>query len=146
MGGKGHAGGCCDDRGGDQDPPPVGQAGTAKLDADGDHARAGDGPDAERDRDRDQGVAPGDECGQDRGDCGGRDRCRQAHSVPGWEPDRGRSAVQAGRERIAADGLPIGIQIVGPNLRDRTVTAFAQTLASLIGGFAPPPAYAAATT
>jgi len=43
---------------------------------------------------------------------------------------------------IATDGLPVGIQIVGPYLHDRTVTAFAQTLAGLIGGFRPPPAYA----
>jgi amidase len=43
---------------------------------------------------------------------------------------------------IATDGLPVGIQIVGPYLHDRTVTAFAQTLAGLIGGFTPPPAYA----
>jgi amidase len=41
----------------------------------------------------------------------------------------------------AADGLPVGIQIVGPYLHDRTVTAFAQTLAGLVGGFTPPPAY-----
>jgi hypothetical protein len=34
---------------------------------------------------------------------------------------------------------------VGPNLHDRAVTAFAQTLAGLIGGFTPPPAYTAAT-
>jgi amidase len=45
---------------------------------------------------------------------------------------------------MAADGLPVGIQIVGPYLHDRTVTAFAQTLAGLIGGFTPPPAYRAA--
>jgi amidase len=46
---------------------------------------------------------------------------------------------------IAADGLPAGIQIVGPYLHDRTVTAFAQALADLTGGFTPPPAYTAAT-
>jgi amidase len=46
---------------------------------------------------------------------------------------------------IAADGLPAGLQIVGPYLHDRTVTAFARALAGLIGGFTPPPAYAAAT-
>jgi Asp-tRNA(Asn)/Glu-tRNA(Gln) amidotransferase A subunit family amidase len=65
---------------------------------------------------------------------------------PGGNLTAGEVPVHAGRERIAADGLPVGIQIAGPYLRDRTVTAFAQTLASLIGGFAPPPAYAAATT
>ena len=47
---------------------------------------------------------------------------------------------------LPATACPVGIQIVGPNLRDRTVTAFAQSLASLIGAFAPPPAYAGATT
>jgi amidase len=41
---------------------------------------------------------------------------------------------------IAADGLPVGIQIVGPYLHDRTVTAFAQAMAGLTGGFTPPPA------
>jgi amidase len=46
---------------------------------------------------------------------------------------------------IAADGLPVGIQIVGPYLHDRTVTAFAQAMAGLTGGFTPPPAYLAAT-
>lgn len=47
---------------------------------------------------------------------------------------------------IATDGLPAGVQIVGPYLHDRTVIAFARALAGLIGGFTPPPAYAAATT
>jgi amidase len=44
---------------------------------------------------------------------------------------------------IAADGLPVGVQIVGPYLHDRSVTAFAQMMADLIGGFSAPPAYAA---
>jgi amidase len=44
----------------------------------------------------------------------------------------------------AADGLPVGIQIVGPYLHDRTVIAFAQVLAGLHGGFTPPPACTAA--
>jgi len=43
---------------------------------------------------------------------------------------------------IGADGLPVGIQIVGPYLRDRVTIAFAEALAGLIGGFTPPPAYA----
>jgi amidase len=42
---------------------------------------------------------------------------------------------------IAADGLPVGIQIVGPYLNDRTVVSFAATLSGLTGGFTPPPAY-----
>jgi amidase len=43
---------------------------------------------------------------------------------------------------IGADGLPVGIQIVGPYLHDRTAIAFAEILAGLIGGFTAPPAYA----
>ena len=46
---------------------------------------------------------------------------------------------------IATDGLPVGVQIVGPYLYDRTVIAFARAPAGLTGGFTPPPAYAAAT-
>jgi amidase len=41
----------------------------------------------------------------------------------------------------AADGLPVGVQVVGPYLRDRTVVAFARLLADLVGGFTPPPGY-----
>jgi amidase len=44
---------------------------------------------------------------------------------------------------LAADGLPAGIQLVGPYLHDRSVIAFSQILAELAGGFTPPPAYAA---
>jgi amidase len=36
------------------------------------------------------------------------------------------------------DGLPVGIQIVGPFLEDRTPLAFAAGLESLLGGFEPP--------
>jgi amidase len=39
----------------------------------------------------------------------------------------------------AADGLPVGIQIVGGHLQDRTTIAFARELAALTGGFTPPP-------
>lgn len=42
---------------------------------------------------------------------------------------------------LSASGLPVGMQIVGPALADRTTIAFAQHLADLIGGFAPPPAF-----
>lgn len=38
-------------------------------------------------------------------------------------------------------GLPVGIQIVGPYLEDRTPLAFARHLADVIGGFEPPPGY-----
>jgi amidase len=46
---------------------------------------------------------------------------------------------------LAAGGLPVGIQIVGPYLHDRTVIAFAQAMAEVTGGFIPPPAFCAAS-
>jgi amidase len=52
------------------------------------------------------------------------------------------AAVPAG---LAADGLPAGLQVVGPYLHDRTVIAFSRILAELAGGFTPPPGYAAVT-
>jgi amidase len=39
-------------------------------------------------------------------------------------------------------GLPIGVQIVGPYLEDRTTIAFAGLLEQEFGGFEPPPGYA----
>lgn len=39
----------------------------------------------------------------------------------------------------AAQGTPIGIQIIGPHLEDRTTLRFAALLDELFGGFAPPP-------
>ena len=39
-------------------------------------------------------------------------------------------------------GLPIGVQIIGPYLEDRTTIAFAELLERKFGGFAPPPGYA----
>jgi amidase len=38
--------------------------------------------------------------------------------------------------------LPIGVQIVGPYLEDRTVLAFAAEIEREFGGFVPPPGYA----
>jgi amidase len=38
-----------------------------------------------------------------------------------------------------AGGLPVGVQIVGPYLEDRTPLAFARAAARELGGFAPPP-------
>jgi amidase len=38
-------------------------------------------------------------------------------------------------------GLPIGIQIIGPYLGDRTTIAFAELLERTFGGFIPPPGY-----
>lgn len=37
------------------------------------------------------------------------------------------------------DGLPMGVQIVGPYLEDRTPLRFAQLVADQLGGFMPPP-------
>ena len=39
-------------------------------------------------------------------------------------------------------GLPIGVQIVGPYLEDRTTIAFAELMEREFGGFVPPPSYA----
>jgi amidase len=36
-------------------------------------------------------------------------------------------------------GLPVGIQIVGPYLEDRTTLAVARCIEELLGGFTPPP-------
>ena len=38
-------------------------------------------------------------------------------------------------------GLPIGVQIVGPYLEDRTTIAFAELIEREFGGFVPPPGY-----
>ena len=43
---------------------------------------------------------------------------------------------------LSASGLPVGMQIVGSALSDRTTIAFAQHLAEVVGGFTPPPAFA----
>ena len=40
-----------------------------------------------------------------------------------------------------SDGLPVGIQIIGPYLEDRTPIDFAIKLAEVHGGFVPPPGY-----
>jgi amidase len=40
---------------------------------------------------------------------------------------------------IAADGMPVGVQIVGPYLEDRTTIDFAKQMASVLGGFRAPP-------
>ena len=41
---------------------------------------------------------------------------------------------------IARDGLPVGLQIAGPYLEDRTTLAVAREVERLLGGFQPPPA------
>jgi amidase len=39
---------------------------------------------------------------------------------------------------LAADGLPVGVQVVGPYLEDRTVIDLAGRIAEVVGGFVPP--------
>jgi len=41
------------------------------------------------------------------------------------------------------DGLPIGLQAIGPDLEDRTPIRFAACLAEAFGGYVPPPGYGA---
>jgi len=43
---------------------------------------------------------------------------------------------------LSSDGLPVGLQAIGPEYGDRTCIAFAAMMADLIGGFRPPPGYA----
>ncbi|WP_101946614.1 amidase family protein [Mycobacterium sp. 3519A] len=40
-----------------------------------------------------------------------------------------------------AQGLPVGIQVVGPYLEDHTTLAVARCIEELLGGFVPPPGY-----
>ncbi len=42
---------------------------------------------------------------------------------------------------LTAAGLPVGIQIIGPYLEDRTTIAVAGMLETLLGGFRAPPGY-----
>lgn len=54
-------------------------------------------------------------------------------------------AVSPGAERHGARaGLPIGVQVVGPYLEDRTTLAVARHLLALAGGWTPPPLVSAA--
>jgi amidase len=48
------------------------------------------------------------------------------------------TVVPVGR---TAQGLPVGIQIVGPYLEDRTTLAVARCIEELLGGFVPPPGF-----
>lgn len=48
------------------------------------------------------------------------------------------TSAPVGRSR---DGLPVGIQIIGPNGEDRTCIEFARLLADVLPGFEPPPLY-----
>ena len=45
---------------------------------------------------------------------------------------------------LSPEGLPVGVQIIGAEMSDRTTIEFARLLAAEIGGFTPPPGYGAA--
>jgi amidase len=42
---------------------------------------------------------------------------------------------------LTQDGLPVGMQVVGPYLEDRTVLHVAACLEEVMGGFRPPPGF-----
>jgi amidase len=42
---------------------------------------------------------------------------------------------------LAADGLPIGLQAIGPEYGDYTTIEFARLMAQQLGGFRPPRGY-----
>jgi amidase len=44
----------------------------------------------------------------------------------------------------SADGLPVGLQVIGPYLEDRTALELSRRIGEVLGGFVPPPAYAPA--
>ena len=44
---------------------------------------------------------------------------------------------------IAKNGLPVGMQIVGPYLKDHTCIQFAELMEDVVGGFVPPPGFKA---
>jgi amidase len=60
---------------------------------------------------------------------------------PGLATTPGLPATVAPIDR-SESGLPIGVQIVGPYLEDRTTIAFAALLEQAFGGFEPPPDFA----
>jgi amidase len=49
--------------------------------------------------------------------------------------------VTAAPVGLSDSGLPVGVQIIGARLEDRTTIAFAKGLSKLVGGFETPPAY-----
>ena len=40
---------------------------------------------------------------------------------------------------LTTDGLPVGVQVLGPRYEDDTAITFAELMADVIGGYAPPP-------
>jgi amidase len=46
---------------------------------------------------------------------------------------------------LSSDGLPVGVQIIGGYMKDKTTLAFAEALAGLMGGYVPPPDFKGAS-
>jgi amidase len=69
---------------------------------------------------------------------GGRDRISTSSPGPGPATLNGLPATTAPIGRTET-GLPIGVQIIGGYLNDRTTIAFASMIESEFGGFTPPP-------
>lgn len=46
---------------------------------------------------------------------------------------------------LAADGLPVGVQVVGGYMKDNTTLAFSQALEDIFGGYVPPPDFMGAS-
>ena len=42
---------------------------------------------------------------------------------------------------ITTEGLPVGVQIIGPHMGDHTTIAVAGMLEEILGGFTPPPGF-----
>ncbi len=75
------------------------------------------------------------------------DGVRMAYQAqPTWASIATLNGLPATIAPIGLDplGLPIGVQIIGPFLEDRTTIAFARLMEQAFGGFIPPPAYVAA--
>jgi amidase len=69
---------------------------------------------------------------------------RPYHDIIYWSafatlPGLPSTAAPVGR---TPEGLPVGVQIVGPHLEDATPIDFAERMAEVLGGFAPPPDFA----
>jgi len=69
-------------------------------------------------------------------------------TVPYWEQVRWVQALSITHLPVAtvpiglsAGGLPVGVQVVGPFLGDRTVVDVARRLADVVGGYRPPPGF-----